>query len=247
MKILISDYDDTLRPLVRDSNNKVVLSNERTITDVDSLNLNITAIKEFRRKGNVFVLSTGRPFDSIKKEIVEYDLPVDYLGCSDGSFLFNSKLNLIESHLFNREQEELIDEVISSLNGDFSKDDFGLDFVSQYHMDITDMLEKDEFIAKFDKTFANVEFLDAYRLDFGYVDWLLVRPKNITKITTGYDVLKHYPNLEKDDIIAIGDGANDVPMLEEFNGYTLEHSTSKVKKICKNRVVSSVRELVSRI
>ena len=51
MKLLVSDYDKTLK------NGSVILK------------LNLKYLKKFIQDGNMFLLNTGRPYQSIKKEI----------------------------------------------------------------------------------------------------------------------------------------------------------------------------------
>ena len=68
--MLISDYDGTLNV------------NDDLLFKID-LKLNINAIKEFRCKGNIFVISTARGYNSIKEEIVKYNIPYDYLTCNN--------------------------------------------------------------------------------------------------------------------------------------------------------------------
>ena len=70
-KLLASDYDGTL------------------FYTVEGLNINVQAVKEFIKQGNIFVLNTGRPYSSIKKEIDEHDIEYDYLSCTDGSLLLD--------------------------------------------------------------------------------------------------------------------------------------------------------------
>lgn len=60
-KMLISDFDDTL------------------YRDEESLQINIKKIKEFRDKGNLFVIATGRSFISLEAKMKRYSIPFDYL------------------------------------------------------------------------------------------------------------------------------------------------------------------------
>ncbi len=59
-KILISDYDDTL------------------FIDEKGIKENVLKIKEFRKAGNKFIISTARNYESIIEEVEKYDIEVDY-------------------------------------------------------------------------------------------------------------------------------------------------------------------------
>ena len=43
------------------------------------LKLNIKRLNKFIQDGNIFLLNTGRPYDSIIKEIIKYKIPYHYL------------------------------------------------------------------------------------------------------------------------------------------------------------------------
>ena len=72
MILLASDYDNTLNTFKLD------------------LKINIYYLKKFIKEGNIFLLNTGRPYKSIKREIREYNIPYNYLSCNDGNILFNN-------------------------------------------------------------------------------------------------------------------------------------------------------------
>ena len=57
MKLLSSDYDGTLNVFEYD------------------IWLNLAYINNFISRGNIFVLNTGRAYDSITKEIDKYQIP----------------------------------------------------------------------------------------------------------------------------------------------------------------------------
>ena len=84
-KLLVSDYDGTF------------------YSDLRNLKINIKAIEKFRKAGNLFAISTGRAYDSIKKECKKHNIPYDYLFCNDGAVLFNKDDGLIYAKEFPRE------------------------------------------------------------------------------------------------------------------------------------------------
>ena len=84
-KLLVSDYDGTF------------------YSDLRNLKINIKAIEKFRKAGNLFAISTGRAYNSIKKECEKHNIPYDYLFCNDGAVLFNKDDELIYAKEFPRE------------------------------------------------------------------------------------------------------------------------------------------------
>lgn len=77
MILLASDYDNTLNAF-----------------DLD-LYINIFYLEDFIKKGNLFLLNTGRPYKSIKREINKYKIPYNYLSCNDGNILFDNNSNVL--------------------------------------------------------------------------------------------------------------------------------------------------------
>ena len=77
MNLLVSDFDGTYY-----------------LDDISILKNNLK-IKEFRQKGNIFMLSSGRSFTSLKKMTEKYNIEYDYLSCCDGSILYDNNDNII--------------------------------------------------------------------------------------------------------------------------------------------------------
>ena len=81
-KLLVSDYDLTLK-LIYDFDNDFLIR------------ANVSAIKKFMEEGNIFMLNTGRAYDSIKKEVEKNKVVYNYLACNDGTILLDSKDKLL--------------------------------------------------------------------------------------------------------------------------------------------------------
>ena len=81
-KLLVSDYDLTLK-LIYDFDNDLLIR------------ANVAAIKKFMDEGNIFMLNTGRAYDSIKEEVNKNHVPYNYLACNDGTLLLDSKDKLL--------------------------------------------------------------------------------------------------------------------------------------------------------
>ena len=71
MKLLASDFDGTL-------------NYGDTIMEED-----LEAIKAWKEAGNEFVIVTGRSYESLKKQLDRYDLPVDYVVSNNGGMIYD--------------------------------------------------------------------------------------------------------------------------------------------------------------
>ena len=87
MKLLVSDFDGTY------------------YLDDNDIKLNNRVIKKFQNKNNLFMLSSGRSYKSLKEKVNEYQIPYDYLSCCDGSILYDKKGNIIEMYSLDKSPE----------------------------------------------------------------------------------------------------------------------------------------------
>jgi hydroxymethylpyrimidine pyrophosphatase-like HAD family hydrolase len=72
--------------------------------------------------------------------------------------------------------------------------------------------------------------------------WLNVAPAGVSKSYGVYEYAK-MAGAAKEDILTIGDSYNDLDMIEEFNGFTVDNGAEAVKKIAR-AVYSGVWELI---
>ena len=94
MFVLSSDYDGTLK------------------TRIPDLMMNVREIRKFRDLGNIFILNTGRNFESIKHEIDEFDIPFDYLCCNDGCVAFDHNFDVVFEKNLTPEQKSHIKNLV---------------------------------------------------------------------------------------------------------------------------------------
>ena len=83
MKLIVSDFDGTYYT-----------------NDIDIIKNN-NFINEFRQHNNIFMLSSGRSFKSLKEMTKKYNIEYDYLSCCDGSILYDNKDNIIVKYKLN--------------------------------------------------------------------------------------------------------------------------------------------------
>lgn len=211
-KLLVSDYDGTF------------------YSDLRNLKINIKAIEKFRKAGNLFAISTGRAYDSIKKECEKHNIPYDYLFCNDGAVLFNKDDGLIYAKEFPRELlvavgltitgEENVEEV--TYYGSHGKVRVPKIMLGQ--SEIGPIVEIDarlkyfrnikKYIECIRKTYPELEFSKVYNHVF---------IKEKCDKSMGIDLLLEYLDgeIKEEDVITIGDNRNDLEMLTRYDGYKI--------------------------
>lgn len=228
MKFLVSDYDGT-------------------IFDVDNLKdtrKNIDAIKRFKDNGNLFAIATARTFLSIKSQTDKFNIPYDYLICSDGGCVFDKYDNLIYSNSIDINLLMKIHKYLVSLP--FVKkfeylDSFGnkstnFNDVQQIYVEV--YIKNTLEILKIKKMLAPLISIGILSICYFY--------KHTLK-TDGIRVVSEIEKLDKKDIYTVGNGNNDICMLREYNGYRVPFSYPKVvmQGFPKNSVCNLVRKIES--
>ena len=92
MKLFVTDYDGTL--YINDTN----------------FDINKSKLRELHNLGIIIVISTGRSYESIKKQIIEHNIYYDYIHCADGSIIYDKNDNLIN---FCEMEHEVVNEILS--------------------------------------------------------------------------------------------------------------------------------------
>ncbi len=211
-KMLVSDYDGTLK------------------SDLKNLMINIEAVKAFRKQGNLFTISTGRPYDSIKMECDRYGIEYDFLNCCDGSVLFDSQDNLLFANKFSRadlialaitfQGEESIKEI--NYYGTHGLVDVDRNKVGREDQDDIIMINLKlklfksikDYITGFEKDYPNIKFAKAFNNVF---------IKDEFYKSDGIQKLEEYLSGEvtRDNIITVGDALNDLKLLQEYDGFKM--------------------------
>ena len=211
-KMLVSDYDGTLK------------------SDLKNLLINIEAIKQFRKQGNLFTISTGRSYDSIKAECDRYGIEYDFLNCYDGSVLFDNTDNLLFANKFSR--ADLIAlavtlpgvKEIKEVNYHGTHGIVDIDRLTVGREEQTDVIMINlqlklfktlkAYISGFERDYPNIKFAQIFNQVFIKADF---------NKSNGIQELENYLNGEvtRDNIITVGDNLNDLELLQEYNGYKM--------------------------
>lgn len=248
VKILGSDYDGTLKV-----NGKVSSKNKKMI-------------KKWREQGNLFGIVTGRSTSTIRKEIEEEKLEIDFLVCNNGGVILDRNLE-IEQILFL--DFKIAQEIISyvdtiSCNGYVLNDGIHRVRVSKktkqddLHNAVSTItieeilaskkiaqivvgFEKQELANNF-ATYINQTFGE-FAEAFTNLDCVDIVPKGASK-ETGLRYIAKREHVLEEDIYSIGDSFNDICMIQAFQGATLHHAFEEMKATT-NVVVSDVAEYIS--
>lgn len=211
MKMFVTDYDGTLF-----TNNKALKLNKKKIKKLHKLNVIIT-------------VSTGRSYASIKEQLTKYNIYYDYINCSDGSFIFNNKDELINFYKMNK---DIANDVLTFANSINHKE-----IQICYPREYSDVLKNDLDIAGINVVIESLKMTDDiknkfYQLkekhndyNFLYYDhgdyiYLCIKAKNVSKALS-LQYMQNYLNINSKDIFVIGDSNNDIEMIREYNGVSI--------------------------
>ena len=234
MKLFASDFDGTLC-----FNGKV---SEK----------NIKAIREWRAAGNLFIVVTGRSFPSIKKALIQDGIEVDYIATNNGGFMWDHNYELLDETYFDiSSARELLVDLIETTSThlvmndgenrklikirDFDKS--RLNIVTE-EISVEDALKEekiaqivawgisDEESMKLEKYINDsFEACSAFR-NVGCID---IVPRGISK-AVGVEYVRSKHNIDHDDVYTAGDANNDLPMLLEYQGMTLQSAHESIKE-----------------
>lgn len=221
MKLLVSDFDGTY------------------FTDNENILKNNQKIHEFRKKGNLFMLSSGRSFKSLKNMCQEYKIEYDYLSCCDGSILYDKNDNIIVKYDLN---DTILKKFLNLTSlADIERiqysypDDYYKEYQDNSLIGCNIIIENEKITKEFMDSFNDLtkKFLEFDFLCYTHANltYFCLKNKGINKSKT-ISYLKQELKLKKDNIYTVGDNENDYAMLKLFKGYYIGICEDKIKKVC---------------
>lgn len=219
MKVIGSDFDGTI------TTGRSILDSTRE------------KIREFRESGNIFIIVTGRSVPKFKEGIKKYKIDFfDYVICANGGIVLDKNLNCIEKNVMSNES---VSKVLDILLDEKEKQIIVNTEINSYHIyDRNDLLNIIEPIISISLVFDSIKDRDNYSLD--EISNLSIYSNNIFTDILAYGIskatslLKLYSNIGGEVLFTIGDGENDICMLEIVeNSYTFDSSIESVKKSAK--------------
>ena len=231
-KVLVVDYDRTL-----------------FINNSDMLN-NINSINKFRENGNIFIIATGRTYNSLKKEIDKYNIEYDYLILNNGSLVIKKD----KSTLFHYKIDK---NILFNITNYLSKYKPKIVMYSYYTEDtndinnpdiskITIVFQKDietfkkvmmDIVKKYNNK-LNIYFTQNYEIE------IISKETNKSR---AIDLLMKKANFKKENIYTIGDSYTDIDMINDYNGSCMEKSIDILKNNKNIKKYSSVSVLIKDI
>ena len=231
-KVLVVDYDRTL-----------------FINNSDMLN-NINSINKFRENGNIFIIATGRTYNSLKKEIDKYNIEYDYLILNHGSLVIKKD----KSTLFHYKIDK---NILFNITNYLSKYKPKSVMYSYYTEDTNDINNPD--ISKITIVFQkDIETFKKVMMDIvkNYNNTIYIyftqnyEIEIISKETNksrAIDLLMKKANFKKENIYTIGDSYTDIDMINDYNGSCMEKSIDILKNNKNIKKYSSVSVLIKDI
>lgn len=231
-KVLVVDYDRTL-----------------FINNSDMLN-NINSINKFRENGNIFIIATGRTYNSLKKEIDKYNIEYDYLILNHGSLVIKKD----KSTLFHYKIDK---NILFNITNYLSKYKPKIVMYSYYTEDtndinnpdiskITIVFQKDietfkkvmmDIVKKYNNK-LNIYFTQNYEIE------IISKETNKSR---AIDLLMKKANFKKENIYTIVDSYTDIDMINDYNGSCMEKSIDILKNNKNIKKYSSVSVLIKDI
>lgn len=220
MKMLGTDYDGTLR-----------YATEVMEEDID-------AIRQWRQAGNLFAIVTGRSSESIRKEMEKYGLECDYLICNNGAVVFQGDERLYENNMETLTAVDMIyalkefDSVVSVVAHDGEsrhKIEVRPELEDPRYSHMSPDLTEEEVLAlpQYCQIVASCTDDEAAReladmINHFFAEQLCAFPNNTCVDIVAREVNKGeglifaaaYAGLDEEDVFAVGDSWNDLPMIE---------------------------------
>ena len=214
MKILASDFDNTIYYLDDEEKNKK----------------NIEAIKKFVSYGNIFCIITGRNYTDLKTYLNKYDIPYTYLICEDGAKIFNNVDYCLHTILLSPKETERIVRIIKENNWNYYLDD-GYNTTENYNDCV-------KVVIKCSEEEKQKEIVDIIKKEIPVHVYASRSHINIINSTVNKEkALKRLFNLEGlnyDLLRVIGDNDNDYEMLKEFEGAVIKKHHKKLDSLKKD-------------
>ena len=223
--ILISDFDGTLY----DKN----------------FENNIKAVNEFVKKGNTFVIATGRSMNRIKEKI-DGKLNFSYIICNDGGMIFDKDYHLIyRKDIALDSAKHIFNELKNSIYVGNPLADLGYAYRNEVLKNTNAVIAR--VIDKSKASHLMIDLVKRYPKVTAYVSdtYLNFTDKSVNK-SNAVKWLGKLINVKPKNMIMIGDNINDIKMCKLGKGFAMENGNEKLIKVC-HKTVKSVEELISNL
>ena len=229
-KMLVSDYDQTFY-----------------LNDQD-IEINKKEVKNFRDKGNIFIIATGRSFLDFKNKVNMYDITYDYVILNHGATILDKSDNII----FNF---PIYNEVIRDIKKDICLEESINNFccsglesrVDFIHSDLTKIHVKYDTKDKAEKVNKIInnkysKYVISYYVTSNSIEII----SNKTNKSNAIKLLTKKLDIDDENVYCVGDSYSDIEMVRDFNGYCMTDSVNELKQVAMSEV-KSVSDLVKEL
>lgn len=223
------------------------------VTDFDGtlytsdFNKNIRSLNNFRSKGNLVVIATGRDLLMLKKDLPK-ELEYDYIICTDGAVIYDKDLNVIYKkdisfdicrEVSSRLQEvPYIDSVIYVDGYNWYESIYDSNSINGI---ITRYRDREKV-----KTYLD-EIISDYPTIHGYISsrWVNITDISVSK-ANAIKILLSYVKMDDKNVITFGDEINDVEMIKDYNGYAIVKENNYLVNYT-NKISNSIFEIIDEL
>lgn len=231
-KIVVSDYDGTF------------------FINKEKIEENVEKVDEFRKENNLFVIATGNNFRHFREMMFKYKIKCDYLISDQGACIFDNKGTLWKSCFLDYEIVKKIVDEIKQMHNKYKLCNPYAETatieeknITKIAVNFTDLQKAINFTSEINEKFK--EYVNAYTMIFDKVNIVEI----ISSKTDKCKAIKYIADKEKIlplNIYTIGNGYNDISMIQNFNGYCMKNSVDELLNKCTNKV-DSVAELIEKV
>ena len=226
MKIAITDYDGTLR----DIQSGVVPKS------------NVEAIQKWRKAGNKFGIATGRNIRMLDFELRNYDITLDFVVCVNGAVVLDKERNILHSVRFPTSivkefiKLPLVTDSDNQLIVFCEREIFSIRPYSEMPIELVPKISFEKLLQRDDVVQFGIKFKTAEEAlkmkenlpkifpmlggnpNRNYLDI------NMSSVNKKYGISQLLKAMSWQDcpLFVIGDDSNDLPMIEEYNGFTVK-------------------------
>ena len=249
MRIAVSDYDGT------------IANRQGLLGDV------VPAIKRWRGEGNVFGIATGRDLPMTLTETVKWGIEYDFLVCINGAALYDENNALLEAKLLpNDLPERLMRHPAGMASFHYQLSGLeGLRVLARegswfpklgipYQAVSFDQAVATKDLGQISFAYASAEecakWHDMLVEDFGGAIAAHPNKTTIDINVAGVDKAAGIEEIVRrrgwggSEVLTIGDGGNDVGMIEKFGGFTVPGAEPFIEKLA-TRVFANVPEMLA--
>lgn len=229
-KLLVSDYDQTFY-----------------INDED-IEENKKLVERFRKKGNIFIIATGRSYLDFQDKVNKYKLEYDYVIINHGATILDKNDNVLFNFSINN---VVINDIKKDLHLSQTLNHFCCSKLeSRVGFEYNDLTKINAKYSSREEAFAINDIINTKYSN--YVHSYYVTENSVEIISNkinksrAISLLLNQFNILKKNVYTIGDGYSDIEMIKDFNGYAMINSVEELKKVAIN-TMKSVSDLINNI